>query len=121
MPPDRPVEPGHFEAGVDPGRMMTGAEPGHLETGGALYRRVRKGFAVVELAHLGLLAWSLVITQVSGYDALLWSGAPGVAAIAGAFYALAAMIVLLLLWGLVSAAWAGVDRRREVLKVRARG
>jgi len=97
------------------------AGPGRLETGGAVYRRVRKGFAVVELAHLGLLGWSIVVTQVSGYDAPLWSGAPGLAAIGGAFYSLAAMVVLLLLWGLVSAAWAGVDWGREVLRLRARG
>ena len=121
MTPDRPAEPGHSRIGTKPGRVMTGAEPGRLETGGALYRRVRKGFALVELAHLGLLAWSLVVTQVSGYDAPLWSGALGVAAIGAAFYSLAAMIVLLLLWGLVSAAWAGVDWRREALKVRTRG
>ena len=97
------------------------AEPGRLESGGLVYRRVRKGFALVELACLGLLGWSIVATQVSGYDAPLWSGAPDFAAIGGAFYSLAAMIVLLLLWGLVSAAWAGVDWRREVLRLRAGG
>jgi hypothetical protein len=106
---------------AEPGAVVPGPGPGRLESGGQLYRRVRRGFALVELAHLGLLAWSIVVTQISGYDSPLWSGLPGVAAIGGAFYSLAAMVVLLLLWGLVSAAWAGVDWRREALRLKARG
>jgi len=86
--------------------------PGRYAAGGPLYQRVRRGIAVVELACLGLLGWSIVATQVSGYGAPLWSGLPQVTAVGGAFYALLAMILLLLLWGLVRAAWAGADRRR---------
>ena len=82
------------------------------ETGGGAFQRVRKGFAYVELAHLALLGWSLVVTQVSGYDAPLWSGAPRVSAIDGALYALLAIVLLALLWGLVRAVWAGVSWRR---------
>ena len=91
-------------------------EPGHAAAVGQAYRRVRRGFAYAELALLGLLVWSVVVTQVGGYDALLWSGEPRVAAIAGAFYSLLAIIVLGALWGLVRAAWAGVYRRREVAR-----
>jgi len=86
--------------------------PDRLAAGGPLFQRVRKGFAWVELACLLLLGWSIVATQVSGYDALLWCGLPQVTAIGGAFYALLAMVLLLLLWGLVRAAWAGADRKR---------
>jgi hypothetical protein len=91
-------------------------EPGRPAAVGQAYRRVRKGFAWAELAHLGLLVWSVVVTQVSGYDAPLWSGEPRVAAIAGALYSLLAIILLGALWGIVRAAWAGVYWRREVAR-----
>jgi hypothetical protein len=84
-----------------------------IQAGQRAYLRVRKGFASVELAHLGVLGWSLVVTQVRGYDAPLWSGAPGVTAIGAALYALMAIILLALLWGLVRAVWAGVYWRRQ--------
>lgn len=90
----------------------TGA-PGRPAAVGPAYRRVRKGVACAELALLGLLVWSIVVAQVSGYDAPLWSGEPGVAAIAGALYALLAIILLGALWGMVRAAWAGVYWRRD--------
>jgi hypothetical protein len=90
--------------------------PGRLEAGGPFYRRVRKGFAYVELACLGLLGWSIVATQVSGYDAPLWSGAPKVTAIGAAFSSLLALILLVVLWGLLRAAWAGADRGRAAKK-----
>jgi len=91
--------------------------PGRFEAGGPLYRRVRKGFAYVELACLGLLGWSIVATQVSGYDAPLWSGISGVTAIGAAFSSLVALILLVVLWGLVRAAWAGADMRRAARRL----
>jgi uncharacterized membrane-anchored protein len=97
--------------------LATGS-PGRFAAGGPLYHRVRQGLAVVELACLGLLGWSIVATQVSGYEAPLWGGLTQVTAIAGAFYALLAMVMLLLLWGLVRAAWVAADRRRAVRQER---
>jgi hypothetical protein len=88
------------------------AEPGRLETGGAAYRRVRKGFALVELACLGLLVWSIVVTQVSGYQAPLWSGLPQVTAIGGALGSLFAIMLLGGLLGLVRKGWLAADQRR---------
>lgn len=92
--------------------------PRRFAAGGPLYQRVRTGFAWVELACLGLLGWSIAATQVSGYDAPLWSGLPGATAIGAALSSLLALVLLLLLWGLVRAAWAGADRRRAVRQER---
>jgi hypothetical protein len=88
--------------------------PGRFAAGGSLYRRVRKGFALVELAFLGLLGWSIVATQVSGYQAPLWSGLPQATAIGAALSSLLALVLLLPLWGLVRAAWVGADRRHAL-------
>jgi hypothetical protein len=94
MPPDHPAEPGYFEAG------------------GRLYRQVRLGFAWIELSLLGLLVWSIVATQVSGYQAPLWSGMPQLTAIGGAFASLLAIVLLGGLLGLVRKGWLAFDRRR---------
>jgi hypothetical protein len=82
--------------------------PGRLEADGRLYRQVRLGFAWLELALLGLFIWSIVATQVSGYQAPLWSGLPQATAIGTALSSLLALVLLLPLWGLVRAALARV-------------
>jgi hypothetical protein len=94
MPPDRSVGPGPFEAG------------------GRLYRRVRLGFAWLELALLGLLIWSIVAAQVSGYQAPLWSAFPRVTAIGGALGSLFAIMLLGALLGLLRKGWLAIDQRR---------
>jgi hypothetical protein len=96
MPPDRPAEPGRFEAG------------------GRLYRQVRLGFAWLELSLLGILIWSIVATQVSGYQAPLWSALPQLTAIGAAFASLFAIMLLGALLGLVRKGWLAVDQRRGV-------
>jgi hypothetical protein len=96
MPPDLPAEPGRFAAG------------------GRLYRQVRLGFAWLELALLGLLIWSIVASQVSGYQAPLWSALPQVTAIGGAFASLFAIMLLGALLGILRKGWLAVDRRRAV-------
>jgi hypothetical protein len=94
MPPDRPAEPGRFEAG------------------GRLYRQVRLAFAWLELSLLALLVWSVVATQVSGYQAPLWSALPQLTAIGCAFVSLLAIMLLGGLLGLVRKGWLALDRRR---------
>ncbi len=93
-------------------RLDRTAAPGRFEAGGQLYRQVRLAFAWLELLLLGLLIWSIVATQVSGYQAPLWSALPQLTAIGGAFASLFAIMLLVALLGLMRKGWLAVDQRR---------
>jgi hypothetical protein len=87
-------------------------EPGRNQAGGQRYRQVRLGFAWLELSLLGLLIWSVIAAQVSGYQAPLWSALPQVTAIGAAFGSLLAIMLLGALLGLVRKGWLAIDQRR---------